>query len=194
MFALHPSRARAWGSLRPMCFPITPFSALSSSATTVDATVDAVNMGIDILPPIGNKDTKNDQTLGTDPAATKIVPERWVNGMPSRLIAQLLLGKSRHMADHKELFEETSSTGLFKSRRHFKHCLKLMKCSKRVDIICLGPERVGSSHRKFSVKLTTRGARIYSSYRQWPGPKESSTNQSNSNESDASSRGLADVL
>lgn len=171
-----------------------PLSALSTQATSKEVTIDALNMGINATTPTENNDIKNDQTSDNGPQIEAIVPEAWVNGMPTRLIAQVLLCKSRCMADHRELFEEISTSGMFKSRRHFKHCLKLMKLSKRLDIICLGPEKVGKSRRKFAVKLTARGERIYTCYRRWPGPTKPSPNQSNGDGGDFKSHGLADAL
>lgn len=87
---------------------------------------------------------------------------RGVN-MPSRAIAAVLLRAPGPVA-HDELYSSAAEYGLLKSRRHFKHVLKLMKGMKRLEVICLGPERPGSAKRAFSVKLTRRGQTIYTRY------------------------------
>lgn len=54
--------------------------------------------------------------------------------------------------------------GLFNSRRHFKHCLKMMKQMHRVRVRCTGPEYPGASRRGFVVELTRRGDKVYKHY------------------------------
>lgn len=88
--------------------------------------------------------------------------------MPTRVIASVLLKEEREMMDHGALFDEVEKSGLLRSRRHFKHCLRMLKDQKRVLIICNGLEKVGSPKRKFSVKLTQRGSVIYTKYSQAP--------------------------
>lgn len=86
-------------------------------------------------------------------------------GMPTRMIAHVLLQRERPVMEHSDLFQEANASGMFRSHRHFKHCLKMMKHQKRVHIVCLGPERVGSPNRRFAVSLTKRGVHAYSWYR-----------------------------
>lgn len=93
-------------------------------------------------------------------------PEAWTIGQPTRMIAHKLLEKEKFACGLRELWEEAEQTGMFKSKRHFKHCLKLLKSRQRVDVTCLGPERVGSAKLKFSARLTRRGARTYLWFRQ----------------------------
>ncbi|PXF41637.1 hypothetical protein BWQ96_08648 [Gracilariopsis chorda] len=89
----------------------------------------------------------------------------WVRNMPTRAIAHFLMGYESRLAPHDELFDKVNASGLMRSKRHFKHCLKMMRLQKRVDVVCLGPQRVGSSTRKFAVKLTSRGNAVYRYYR-----------------------------
>lgn len=108
------------------------------------------------------------------PQATKHIAEQtarslpWICNMPTRAIASVLLKQEKEMMDHADLFEEAEKSGLMRSRRHFKHCLRMMKNQKRICIICNGPEKVGSAKLKFSVKLTQRGSSIYTRYSQEP--------------------------
>lgn len=111
--------------------------------------------------------------------AAKAIPKSlseelfWVRNMPTRAIAHFLMRYDSHLAPHDELFNKVNDSGLMKSKRHFKHCLKMMRLQKRVDIVCLGPQRVGSSKLKFAVKLTKRGNAVFSYYRS----RESETRQ-----------------
>lgn len=93
-------------------------------------------------------------------------PDAWTIGQPTRMIAHKLLEKEKFTCGLLELWEEVEETGMFKSKRHFKHCLKLLKSRQRVDVMCIGPERVGSAKLKFSARLTRRGARTYLWFRQ----------------------------
>lgn len=90
----------------------------------------------------------------------------WVRGMPTRQIANVLLQQERHMMDYELLYGEVEKSGLFRSKRHFKHCLRMLKGQDRVQVICRGPEKAGSAKRLFSVKLTRRGGNIYTRYSQ----------------------------
>ena len=89
----------------------------------------------------------------------------WVEGMPTRAIADALLSKENYLAPHDALYDEVNQTGVLRSHRHFKHCLKMLKEQNRVRVICLGPEKVASNKRKFSVKLTSRGRSTYSFFK-----------------------------
>lgn len=88
---------------------------------------------------------------------------RGVVNIPTRAIAAVLL-KEGGPVRHEELYERSAEYGLFNSRRHFKHCLKMMKLQKRVQNICLGPSYPGSSRNAFSVTLTKRGQTVYTRY------------------------------
>lgn len=76
------------------------------------------------------------------------------------------------MMDHMALYEDADKLGLMRSRRHFKHCLRMLKDQKRVQIICKGPVKPGSAKRAFAVKLTRRGERIYQYYSKMPLPSD----------------------
>lgn len=69
------------------------------------------------------------------------------------------------MCGLRELYDELIDTGMFRSKRHFKHCLKLMKSKNRVQIVCQGPTEIGSPNLKFAVKLTGKGQRTYLFFR-----------------------------
>lgn len=88
---------------------------------------------------------------------------RGVVNMPTRAIAAVLL-QTRRPIPHEELYDRANEYGLFNSRRHFKHCLKMMKGQDRVRVICDGPRYPGASRRAFSVELTRRGDAIYTRY------------------------------
>lgn len=96
-----------------------------------------------------------------------LAPDAWTLRQPTRMIAHKLLDRDKHMLSMTELYDDLSnSCDLFRSRRHFKHCLKLMRAKNRVQVICLGPESIGSSVLKFAVKLTGQGQRTYLWFRQ----------------------------
>lgn len=97
--------------------------------------------------------------------ADKFAPDAWTSGQPTRYIAHKLLDRDRAMCGLRELYEEVMDSGMFRSKRHFKQCLKMMKCKNRVQIICLGPVAIGSPNLKFAVKLTGKGQRTYLFYR-----------------------------
>lgn len=117
--------------------------------------------------------------------ASQLRPAHWVKGMPTRTIAQVLLRQENEMMDHLVLYEETNKLGLLRSRRHFKHCLRMLKDQKRVAVICNGPVHPGSAKRAFKVKLTRRGSRIYTGYSKMPLPE---------NDGNDGERGLKDAL
>lgn len=110
------------------------------------------------------------KTVATEVAQTIARPSvralrdaRGVVNMPTRAIAAVLL-KDGAPVKHDELYERSAEYGLFNSKRHFKHCLKMMKLQKRVQSICLGPSYPGSSRNAFSVTLTKRGQTVYTRY------------------------------
>lgn len=86
-----------------------------------------------------------------------------VVNMPTRAIAAVLL-RAKAAVPHEELFERANEYSLFHSKRHFKHCLKMMKLQKRVRVICNGPQYPGASRLAFSIELTRRGGTIYTRY------------------------------
>lgn len=88
---------------------------------------------------------------------------RGVVNMPSRAIAAVLL-KAKSPMPRDELFEQASEYGMFNSKRHFKHVLKMMKKQNRIRMLCKGPEYPGSSKLAFEVALTRRGDTIYTRY------------------------------
>lgn len=90
---------------------------------------------------------------------------KWIRGMPTRAIADALMKRENRMAPHEELYNEINKTGILRSRRHFKHCLRMLRTQRRVDVICQGPDRVGSNRLKFAVKLTRRGDSVYSYFK-----------------------------
>lgn len=98
-------------------------------------------------------------------AAQAVKQASWVRNLPTRAIANVLLESDSYMASHDALYHAVDKTGLLRSRRHFKHCLRMMSDQKRVKVFCIGPEKVGSAKLKFSVKLTSRGRTIYGFYR-----------------------------
>lgn len=107
----------------------------------------------------------NAATAATQAAAQSMrISPFWVREMPTRQIAHVLLQQERNIMGHDTLFSEVEKSGLFRSRRHFKHCLRMLKDQKRARVICQGPERAGSAKRLFAVQLTRRGATIYHRY------------------------------
>lgn len=102
-------------------------------------------------------------TVAARPSVQALRNTHGVVNMPTRAIAAVLL-KNRVPVPHDELYELSDEYGLFKSKRHFKHCLKMMKQQDRVQVICNGPEYPGASRLSFSVKLTRRGDAIYTRY------------------------------
>lgn len=114
----------------------------------------------------------------------------WIREMPTRAIAAALLEAERHTLTHEELFKAASESDLIRSRRHFKHCLRLLKDQKRAVSFSLGPERIGSANIKFAVRLTPRGAKIYSKYRVSEGIEK----EQRINDRKESNRGLQDAL
>ncbi|CAN8072771.1 unnamed protein product [Agarophyton chilense] len=123
--------------------------------------------------------------------------------MPTRAIAHALMQRESHVAPHDELFREVQHTGLMRSHRHFKHCLKMMRLQKRVLVQCTGLLRVGASQRTFVVKLTRRGHAVYRFYRdceQWAAAKATTTTTTATTPSTPSTpttpttRGLRDAL
>lgn len=93
-------------------------------------------------------------------------PSSWIQDLPTRAIADSLLGKEQYLFSHEKLYEEVNESGLFRSHRHFKHCLKMMRTQNRVKIVCNGPERIASAKLAFSVKLTAKGRSVYRYYRE----------------------------
>lgn len=113
--------------------------------------------------------------------------EGWVRGKPTRAIASKLLDMPDHMAESHALYTQVAPSGLFRSRRHFKQCVKILRAMDRVDMVCHGPLQTsaptsGSSlnvakvpptrprrSRKvklhFSIALTGKGRHVYSYYR-----------------------------
>lgn len=92
------------------------------------------------------------------------------------------------MMDYDKLYGELEPSGLFRSKRHFKHCLRMLRTQQRVAMVCKGPERAGSARRSFAVKLTRRGSSIYSRYRDIDNAEEGEDGNG------AGSGGLADAL
>lgn len=92
----------------------------------------------------------------------------WISNMPTRAIASVLLQQDRNIMEHDALYSAVEKSGLMRSRRHFKHCLRMLKDQKRVAVICTGPESPGSAKRKFAVKLTRRGNAVYTKYSEAP--------------------------
>jgi len=91
--------------------------------------------------------------------------ELGVVNMPSRAIAAVLL-RAKAAVGHDELYNlacEYDAT-MFKSKRHFKHCLKMMKNSERIRIRSVGPQYPGASKLGFVVELTRRGTVAYTRY------------------------------
>lgn len=84
--------------------------------------------------------------------------------LPTRVIADVLLRAGPKPIAHEVLYQEADKSGLMRSHRHFKHCLRMMKDQNRVKVICLGPEKVGSAKRKFAVGLTRKGTILYTKY------------------------------
>lgn len=116
----------------------------------------------------------------------------WVHNMPTRQIANVLLQQDRQMMDYDLLYGAVEQSGLFRSKRHFKHCLRMLKQQNRVQVICRGPEKAGSAKRLFSVKLTRRGCTIYTRYSQMPPPKAEGNDEGNGDGNEK--RGLAEVM
>lgn len=186
--AIRPVQMRLWSVLQRGWVSMTPPSAMAQP--TVEMSPDLM-VGADAAhygPGAARDGTTNAQ------AGKEEMRPAWVEDMPTRMIACKLLDRDRLMAGHKELYDEVNATGMLKSRRHFKHCLKLMRISQRIQVICQGPARVGSSRRIFAVKLTKRGQVIYSWHRNHPRYKDQSTESEAQTEGSGLSRGLADVL
>lgn len=95
-------------------------------------------------------------------AASNVEP--WVRGQPMRLLASILLRQPKLTMRHDDLLDAAFTTGMFKSRRHIKHSLKMMKSVKRVGVSCQGVEHVGSSKRVFHVTLFPKARKLYTSY------------------------------
>ena len=114
----------------------------------------------------------------------------WIREMPTRAIAAVLLDAKQYTLTHDELFKAANESDLIRSRRHFKHCLRLLKDQKRILSFSLGPERIGSANIKFAVKLTPKGAKIYSQYRVTEGIEKEHRGKHGKD----STRGLQDAL
>lgn len=84
--------------------------------------------------------------------------------MPTRAIAAVLLRARGAPVTPEELYTQSNEYGLFNSKRHFKHCLKMMKGMKRVQVKSMGPQYPGASRLQFSVYLTRRGTAAYTRY------------------------------
>lgn len=136
-----------------------------------------------------DEDMRNDKSHISEHIDDPIQPEvqeAWVEGKPTRAIASKLLDMPDHMAESHALYAKVNRSGLFRSRRHFKHCVKLMRSMKRVDMVCHGssvPEstsvfpsesgavslnrskRYQKEKLQFSIALTGRGRRVYSRLR-----------------------------
>lgn len=159
---------------------IQRFQTSGSTPLSNSATSDALNMNVirikkTPLPVADDHETamQNAKVEGhaaiieeMDNSDVNLRPDAWTIGQPTRMIVHKLLEKEKFTHGLRELWEEVEQTGMFKSKRHFKHCLKILKSRQRVDVICLGPQRVGSAKLKFSARLTRRGARTYLWFRQ----------------------------
>lgn len=134
--------------------------------------------------------------------------EPWVDGKPTRAIASKLLDMPDYMAESHALYAQVIPSGLFRSRRHFKQCVKILRAMNRVDMVCHGPLAAPASttpssgatvistrskrYRKvklqFSIALTDKGTRVYSSLRRKTGDgAHESTDPSLHDKSSASS-------
>lgn len=91
--------------------------------------------------------------------------ERWVQGQLTRAIGQVLLDAERNTMDKKKLLELLTQNGAAKSYLHFRESIKMLEKMKRIDVSCLGPVKIGSRERKFTVRLTSRGWHVYSWHR-----------------------------
>lgn len=91
--------------------------------------------------------------------------ERWVQGQLTRAIGQVLLDAERNAMDKKKLLELLTQTGAAKSYPHFRESIKMLEKMKRIEVSCMGPVKIGSRERKFSVRLTSRGRHVYSWHR-----------------------------
>lgn len=91
--------------------------------------------------------------------------ELGVVNMPSRAIAAVLL-RAKSAVGHDELYNLSCEydSDMFRSKRHFKHCLRMMKTSERIRIRSVGPQYPGASKLGFVVELTRRGTAAYSKY------------------------------
>lgn len=92
---------------------------------------------------------------------------KWIRGMPTRAITHILMGVNSRTVPREELYEKVEKMGCLRSRQHFTYSLRLMKKNKRVQVICLGLERVGYAKRKFSVKLTRRGEAAFQYFQEY---------------------------
>ncbi len=84
--------------------------------------------------------------------------------MPTRAIAAVLLRARGSPVTPDDLYAQSNEYGLFNSKRHFKHCLKMMKNMERVRVKSLGPQYPGASKLQFGVELTRRGTQAYTRY------------------------------
>lgn len=140
--------------------------------------------------------TETSQENVHDQVNERILPDQegWVHGKPTRAIASKLLDMPEYMADSHMLYSNVQPSGLFRSRRHFKQCVKILRSMGRVTMICHGqtnatdvrtplishssksrsrsqaPSRSRSRKSakqvlRFSIGLTPRGRRVYSFYR-----------------------------
>lgn len=87
--------------------------------------------------------------------------EEWQDGRPTRAIASALLKVEGCTLEHKALYEAVDRSGLLRSHRHFKQCLKMMRLSRRACVRSIGLARVGDSRPQFTVSLTRKGRTIY---------------------------------
>lgn len=115
--------------------------------------------------------------------------EPWVDGKPTRAIASKLLDMPDYMAESHALYARVFPSGLFRSRRHFKRCVKILRAMNRVDMVCHGhladtasttptseaavistrSKRHQNAKLQFSIALTDKGTRVYSSLRRKTG-------------------------
>ena len=110
------------------------------------------------------KNTLNDVAkMARRPTVQELRNTVGILNMPTRAIAAVLLRHSRPMK-HGDLCTEASEYGLFRSKRHFKHVLKMMKLQRRIKVSSMGPAFPRSPKLAFSVNLTKRGEAIYTRY------------------------------